>query len=140
MRAIRTRETHFPRIDSFLSCSSRPTHKSHRNPEFYQVEIAFQIREKKIIHFSAIFSLFGAISPHIPIGAHDGGAHHFPFSFTAKATPTYTQTLLTTVPPQSTRTTFTNDRAHNPPLSNQKVALSPTYNHDVRLSFSALSL
>ena len=35
--------------------------------------------------FFAIFSLFGAISPHIHIGAHDGGAHHFPFSFTAKA-------------------------------------------------------
>ena len=81
--------------------------------------------------FCDFFPLWGNI-PHIPIGAHDGGAHHFPFSFTAKATPTYTQTLLTTVPPQSTRATFTNDRAHNPPLSNQKAALSPTYNHDVR--------
>ena len=80
------------------------------------------------------FSLFGAISPHIPIGAHDGGAHHFPFSFTAKATPTYTRTLLTTVTPQSTRATFTNDRAHNPPLSSAKVALSPTYNHDLGLT------
>jgi len=82
--------------------------------------------------FCDFFPLLGNI-PHIPIGAHDGGAHHYPFSFTAKATPTYTQTLLTTVPPQSTRTTFPNDRAHNPPLSNAKVALLPTYNHDLGL-------
>ena len=73
--------------------------------------------------FCDFFPLWGNISPYT-IGAHDGGAHHFPFSFTAKATHTYTQTLLTTVPPQSTRTTFPNDSAHNPLLSSAKVALS----------------
>lgn len=48
--------------------------------------------------FFAICSLFGAIYPHIDIGAHDGGAHHFPFSFTAKANLKYkTQVALETL-------------------------------------------
>ena len=59
----------------------------------------YQIRHKYKMkcQFFAIFSLFGAISPHIHIGAHDGGVHHFPFSFTAKAKLIYKSCLLLVV-------------------------------------------
>ena len=119
MRATHAREAliaSYPHI--FTSSLHSPTlirsTSTTPNHTFWKLEMALYTRSKKNLHFSAIFSLFGAISPLIPIGAHGGGAHHFPFSFTAKATPTYTQTLLTTLP---------NDSAHKPPLSNQKVAL-----------------
>ena len=66
---------------SLRFCADNKLYSVHFDKSDYQIGYKHKIR----CQFFAIFSLFGAISPHIHIGAHDGGAHHFPFSFTAKA-------------------------------------------------------
>ncbi len=70
-----------PLSSSLRFYADNKLHSIHFDRSDYQIEYKHKIR----CQFFAIFSLFGAISPHIHIGAHDGGAHHFPFSFTAKA-------------------------------------------------------
>ena len=62
-------------------CADTKLQSDHFDKLNYQIRCRHKIK----CQFFAVFSLFGAISPHIDIGAHDGGAHHFPFSFTAKA-------------------------------------------------------
>ena len=43
---------------------------------FWEPKEAYQRKTKKVCHFSAIFSLFGAISTHIHIGTQQGSARH----------------------------------------------------------------
>ena len=62
-------------------CADTKLQSDHFDKLNYQIRCRHKIK----CQFFAIFSLLGAISPHIHIEAHDGGAHHFPFSFTAKA-------------------------------------------------------
>ncbi len=66
---------------SLRFCADNKLQSDYFDKYDYQIGRKYKIR----CQFFAIFSLFGAISPHIHIGAHDGSAHHFPFSFTAKA-------------------------------------------------------
>ena len=66
---------------SLRFCADTKLQSDHFDKLNYQIRCRHKIK----CQFFAVFSLFGAISPHIDIGAHDGGAHHFPFSFTAKA-------------------------------------------------------
>ena len=77
----------FPLSCSALLSSSRRfcADTKLQSDHFDKLNYQIRCRHKIKCQFFAVFSLFGAISPHIHIGAHDGGAHHFPFSFTAKA-------------------------------------------------------
>ena len=70
-----------PLSSSLRFCADNKLQSDYFDKYDYQIGCKHKIR----CQFFAIFSLFGAISPHIHIGAHDGGVHHFPFSFTAKA-------------------------------------------------------
>ena len=70
-----------PLSSSRRFCADTKLQSDHFDKPDYQIRHKYKIK----CQFFAVFSLFGAISPHIHIGAHDGGAHHFPFSFTAKA-------------------------------------------------------
>ena len=70
-----------PLSSSLRFCADNKLYSVRFDKPDYQIRCKYKIR----CQFVPIFSLFGAISPHIHIGAHDGGAHHFPFSFTAKA-------------------------------------------------------
>ena len=70
-----------PLSSSLRFCADTKLQSDHFDKLNYQIRCRHKIK----CQFFAVFSLFGAISPHIDIGAHDGGAHHFPFSFTAKA-------------------------------------------------------
>ena len=78
---------------SLRFCADNKLYSVHFDKSDYQIGYKHKIRYQ----FFAIFSLFGAISPHIHIGAHDGGVHHFPFSFTAKAKLIYKSCLLLVV-------------------------------------------
>ena len=66
---------------SLRFCADNKLYSVHFDKPDYQIRHKYKMK----CQFFAICSLFGAIYPHIHIGAHDGGAHHFPFSFTAKA-------------------------------------------------------
>ena len=70
-----------PLSSSLRFCTDNKLQSDHFDKLNYQIRCRHKIK----CQFFAVFSLFGAISPHIDIGAYDGGAHHFPFSFTAKA-------------------------------------------------------
>ena len=70
-----------PLSSSLRFCADNKPYSVHFDKPDYQIRYKHKIK----CLFFVIFALFGAISPHIHIGAHDGGAHHFPFSFTAKA-------------------------------------------------------
>lgn len=70
-----------PLSSSLRFCADNKLQPGYFDKPDYQIRYKHKIR----CQFFAIFSLFGATSPHIHIGVHDGGAHHFPFSFTAKA-------------------------------------------------------
>ena len=82
-----------PLSSSLRFCADNKLQPGYFDKPDYQIRYKHKIR----CQFFAIFSLFGATSPHIHIGVHDGGAHHFPFSFTAKAKLIYKSCLLLVV-------------------------------------------
>ena len=78
---------------SLRFCADNKLQSDYFDKPNYQIRYKYKIK----CQFFAIFSLLGSISPHIHIGAHDGGVHHFPFSFTAKAKLIYKSCLLLVV-------------------------------------------